>query len=341
MVGSRVLFLCLVLGSSSSVAMAQHHHHGGGHHSGYRYSGQVGSGYDLYGGYAGYSTSVAPVSTGSVIVSHWGHPPQRYEVGAVPVFVSTGPVWFPPAMPQPVLQPIVSVEPIVQPTPAVADDPIKLPAKPSTPAGRLKSLEYQANGDEKLRKQRWALAYMSYRSAIDAAGDRGEARFRQGFTYTAMQHFSSAVREFKRGLFLAPEIAESGITLPSLFGPESEVVRTSIVNKVADWVREDPQDPDRLFLLGLMLHYESDPRSLKVLRAARGVAAGQDDHIVALLSKTLIQPPGFVGKPVFLPELPPLPVAPNDTAVADNKPESDGLPPLSDKATPPVIVPQE
>ena len=333
----RYLLLCLVLCSTTSVAMAQHHHRHGGHHSGYRYSGQ------MVDPYAGYSTSVAPVSTGpySVIVSHWGHAPQRYDYGAVPVFVTTGPVWFPQSVPQAVIPPTVSVTPVVHPTPDAVDDPVKIPAKVSTPAGRLKSLEYQANGDEKLRKQRWALAYMSYRSAIDAAGDRGEARFRQGFTYTAMQHFSSAVREFKRGLFLAPELAESGIALPKLFGPESEAVRTSIVNKVADWVREDPQDPDRLFLLGVMLHYESDPRSRDVLKSARGVAGGQDDHIVALLGKTLIPTPGVVGKPAFLPELPPIPVAPmGENAIVGNKPGPDGLPALSDKPTPPVFLPQ-
>ena len=121
--------------------------------------------------------------------------------------------------------------------PEVPEDPVKLPAKVSTAAGRLKSLEQQSHGDEKLRKQQWAQAYMSYRSAADAAGDRGSAHFRLAFTFTAMKHYSSAVREFRRGLFLDPTLPLTGVKIETLFGPESQIVRTSILHKVADWVR--------------------------------------------------------------------------------------------------------
>jgi hypothetical protein len=246
---------------------------------------------------------------------------------------------------------VISVTPVVQPTlPDPAEDASKRPVKPSTPAARLRSLEHQANGDEQLRKQLWAQAYMRYRSAIEAAGDRGEAQFRQGFTHTVMQHYAPAIREFKRGLYLDRDLPLNGIQLAMLFGPGSEALRTSVLHKVADWVKEDPKDADRLFLLGLLLHYEDDPRSRDVLKVAQRVSTDSTDHIVALLAAQE-QQPSPAGKPGLLLELPPLPDAGFQQAPAPQlpnpplpqlnpvaEPVPGGLPVLSNRPTPPFIV---
>ena len=71
-----------------------------------------------------------------------------------------------------------------------------------------------------------------------------------------------------------------------LFGPDSQIVRTSIIHKIADWLREDIRDPDRLFLFGLLLHFEDDTRGREVLEAAQRTADNSGrfaDHIVAFL----------------------------------------------------------
>lgn len=282
-----------------------------------------------------------------------GYPGQYPYATQSPIFVRTGPDWFSPTpgQPSPFFVPTVSVMPIPHPAPLISDVvPDTPPVKTSTLAGRLKSLDYQAHGDEQLRKQLWAQAYMRYRSAINAAGDRGEARFRQGFTYTAMQHYSSAVREFKRGLVLDPELPASGIKLSMLFGPGSETVRTSILHKAADWVREEPRDADRWFLLGLMLHYEDDPRAVDALQAARQLAAGADGHILGLLAVASENQPDAAGaesSPALLSELPALPQA--DPLAADDRipqlnpvaesPFRPGLPPFRNQAAPPRIFP--
>jgi hypothetical protein len=267
-------------------------------------------------------------------------PVMQTPVIQTPIYVAPGPFLLAPLAPvvPPMVFPTVSVTPVVQPTwPTAIDDPVKAPPKASTTAGKLKSLDHQANGDEQFRKRLWAQAYMRYRSAIDAAGDRGEARFRQAFTYTAMQHYESAVREFKRGLFLDRDLPLNGIKLAVLFGPGSEAVRTSILHKVSDWVKDDPKDPDRLFLLGLLLHYEDDPRSNDVLKAAQQLSNGSNDHIMALLTAQKQQP--LAGKPGLLTELPPLPeVAPN--AEPDPLPAEPMLPALKQFAEPiPTVVP--
>jgi len=131
------------------------------------------------------------------------------------------------------------------------------PCEASTPAARLRSLEHQANGDEQLRKQLWAQAYMRYRSAIEAAGDGERRQFRQAFTHTVMQHYAPAIREFKRAV-LGPRPSAEWNQARDAVWPRSEALRTSVLHKVADWVKEDPKDADRLFLLGLLLHYEDD-----------------------------------------------------------------------------------
>ncbi len=339
----RVPLCILCLLASCRMSFAQHH---GFHHGGHRQSGQ-GSGHYANSPYA--PVYFTPVVAGGAypLVAISGYGGHHHHQPNAPIFVSSGPVFFPST---PMVAPSVSVIPVIHhPKPPVVDDPAKHPAKPSTAAGRLRSLKHQASGDEQLRKHLWAQAYMRYRSAIDSASDQGEPRFRQGFTYTAMQHYSSAVREFKRGLFLDPDLPVAGIKLAALFGPGSEIARTSILHKVAEWVREDPRDADRLFLLGLMLHFEDDPRCRDVLKAAQRMAGGRDDHIVALLAAAPVEQPApeGVGKPPLLPELPSLPgvgvpaMAANVGAGAIIGPQPvppPGLPPLSDQATPPISV---
>ncbi len=353
MVRFRLLLLCLIAWCGASSAEAQHHH--SGHHRGDLTSWNRGS--EAGASSTTYFSPVTGVGPYQLVaVSGLGaHRHYHHYETRMPIFVGSAPVWFPASAPvsQVSFIPTVSVFPIADKTPIDHfDDPAKRPANPSSPAARLKSLEHQSRGDEKLRKHLWAQAYMNYRSAIDAAGDRGEARLRQGFTYVAMLHYASAVREFKRGLFLDPQLPVTGIKLAMLFGPGSEIVRTSILHKVADWVREDPRDADRLFLLGLLLHYEDDPRCRDVLQAAQRMAGGMDEHIVALLAVWNDKPPvvGGVGaKPALLLELPALPdrgglpaVPHLEVPVLTQEVQpvlSQGLPPLSNLPTPPVVTP--
>jgi hypothetical protein len=238
-------------------------------------------------------------------------------------------------------------------------DPSQRPVARASAAARLKSLEKQAFGDEQLRKQQWAKAYVEYRAAVDAAPDQADAHYHLGFLFVAMQHYASAVREFKRAIFLDPTLPQTGEKMAVLFGPDSQILRTSIVHKVADWLREDIRDPDRLFLFGLLLHYENDARGREVLEAAQRMANSNgrfSDHIVAFLSPS-VEPaaaddpkpdPGLIDLPNLLPpravpgRVGPAP-ANNDNLPPAPLPQAPGpderlptLPPLSNDATPPV-----
>ena len=223
-------------------------------------------------------------------------------------------------------------------------DPSQRPVEPSGAAARLKSLEKQAFGDEQFRKQQWAKAYFEYRAAVDAAPDRADAHYRLGFVFVAMQHTSSAVRELKRAVFLDPTLPQTGDRLSVLFGPNSQIVRSSILHKVADWLREDIRDPDRLFLFGVLLHYEDDARGREVLEAAKRMSENSGrftDHIVAFLSQPVAPPNPDAPKPdpelIDLPKLLPQPVAPIGAGPAPAKPID--LPPAPRPPAPLPAVP--
>ena len=312
---NRVMFLCMIF--VSSLATADEHYprfHGLSHHSHpHRHFS-----YPTYqqGYYPGYFQSVSwqPVSPfvampvfpyGAPVVAGYWPPPAVYSqsITATPINPGLGSVAVPVVAAPVANLPAVRILPIYDAGSVnVGLEPSQIPAKPSTAAGRLRSLQQQVLGDEKFRKGLWGVAYTYYRSAADAASDRGEARFRLGFCFATIKQYSSAVRDFKRGLFLNPEIASSGIASSTLFGPDSEVIRTSVVNKVAEWVREDSQDSDRWFLLGILLHFEGDERSRTVLQTGRQLTSGNHSHFDVLLASEFMAP--AVSKPARLLELP-------------------------------------
>jgi len=54
-----------------------------------------------------------------------------------------------------------------------------------------------------------------------------------------------------------------------LFGPGQHLAADTILQRVAGWVREEIRDPDRLLLLGVLLHFREDAReSREVLETA-------------------------------------------------------------------------
>jgi Tetratricopeptide repeat len=222
-------------------------------------------------------------------------------------YVGPGYLQYQPSNPTPIVLPqrmqIISVG--VPEEPAVSFDPSKVPVVPSSAAARLKSLEHQARGDQRLRQQKWADAWAAYRSSVDAAPDRAEAHLRLGMCLLTMLRYEPAIRELKRALSLDPTIPKLGKMSSTLFGPDSQIVRSSILSKLADWVQEDYRDPDRLFLLGVVLHFEGDPRGQEVFEAARRMRRkGDASHIVSFLDS-----PAGVAKgpqPAPIPEMPKL-----------------------------------
>lgn len=267
------------------VAAAQHYHGGYGFH-GYSQPWVVNPGL----GYSGYTS----LGLGRTVF---------YQVGAPNLYYVPG--LYSPQPIQPVSYPATGSTLIPVSLKPTTLERSKVPVIPSSPAARLRSLEHQARGDQKLREQKWSEARAAYRNSVDAASDRAEAHVRLGLSLVAIQRFEPAIHEFKRALFIDPQIPQMGKISKTIFGPESQMARSSIISKLTDWVRDDYANPDRLFLMGVLLHFEGDVRGRECFEAAMRMKRNGDvSHLVA-----------FIGEPaaahqVPIPAVPKLPEIP-------------------------------
>ena len=242
---------------------AQHGHFGFGYH-GYSQTWVVnpGLGYSGYPG-LGYGRTLS------------------YQVGSPGMYYLPG--QYSPQPVQPVFQ-TIPANTVVSVKQKSVTERSQVPVVASSPAARLRSLEHQARGDQKLREQKWSEARAAYRSCVDAAPDRADGHLRLGLCLVAIQRFEPAIHEFKRAVFIDPQIPRSGPISKAIFGPDSKMARASIISKLTDWVQDDYTNPDRLFLMGVMLHFEGDPRGREFFEAAsRMKRSGDLSHITAFV----------------------------------------------------------
>lgn len=236
--------------------------------------------------------------------------------------------------------------------PAPKANPAARPVTVSTAAARAKALDYVAEGDQHVRAQKWQLAYASYRQAVHFADDLPEAHLRYGIVFAVLNRYDRAEMEFRRAVYIDPSLPTSAFTLESLFGPDSRLWRASILARLADWVEQDVADPQRLFVLGVMLHFNQDERAQDLFSAAARMTKNAA-HVTAFLAKTPVQSKDAPPQPgldlgVRLPPAP-VPAAPKPQAAPflppAPEPARPGLgadpvfPALPKKAAPPKAVP--
>lgn len=177
-----------------------------------------------------------------------------------------------------------------------------LTVRPSSLAAKRKSIRLRLEGDALLQQREYTKARAKYRAAIHAAGDMAEPRLCLGFAFAGTGQFSSAADSFKKGLQLDPEWPVSGRSLTSVFGRENNAATSAIIAHVTKWAKADLREPDRLFLLGLFLHFANRTDSANDLFQAAQRLGGRTDHLIAFLEP--------LGKPV-VPE-PPAPKLPSE-----------------------------
>lgn len=218
--------------------------------------------------------------------------------------------------------------------PAPKANPAARPVTVSTPAARAKALDYIAEGDQHVRTQKWQLAYASYRQAVHFADDLPEAHLRYGIVFAVLNRYERAEMEFRRAVYIDPSLPTSSFTLETLFGPDSQLWRASVLARLADWVEQDVADPRRLFVLGVMLHFNQDARAQDLFSAAARMTKNAA-HVTAFLTKTPIQSKDAPPQPgldlgVRLPPAP-VPAAPQPEA-------APALPPAPEPARPGLNV---
>jgi hypothetical protein len=127
----------------------------------------------------------------------------------------------------------------------------------------------------------YAQAHAAYRQAGRYAQERAIPRFRSGMALMAMNRFPEALGELKRGLQIDPTWPETGEALDAIYGVHT-LAKLSMKHRVANWVRRDVRDPDRLFLLGVVLHFDLDERAGAVFESALRLG-GRGEHLTAFL----------------------------------------------------------
>jgi hypothetical protein len=178
---------------------------------------------------------------------------------------------------------------------------------------KRRSIRFEAMGDDAFARRAWSDAYQRYKQAGEQAQDRVEPRYKLAYTMVAQGLYGMAALEFKRAVSISRDFPLTGPSLELVYGPNSELLRNSILEKVAGWVREDIRDPDRLFVMGVMLHFNKEPdKAVQFLRMAAQVTEGTSPA-TAFLEPATPQPNRTVvpaGAEVPAPEPRPLPVPP-------------------------------
>ena len=308
-VGWMLLVLAMSLGGSVQFARAGHWHFGVGYHA------RPFCVTDYYGWHApvvGFDNSYFLSSGGyyrssfsGVRYAPWGWAPTVYPVypgvvvqqTAVPIDLTIVNPPRDPAFSRPravVADPFQPKPPNVLdvaqqhaekraniPTP-LDEEPVIRSVSGSSRAGKERSKQFQAEGDRWLREGQNVKAYLRYLEAQREAEDRGEIYFRQAFVLVAMGRYSHAVSKLKRGLQVDPKMAQHGQTLDEVYGVENVDQKVDYLQRVADWTNAEVRDPDRLFLMGVLLHFDEDSRAGEFINAA-GKLAGRGPHIQAFL----------------------------------------------------------
>lgn len=288
-----------------------------------------GFGYSSFGGFGGLNYYNGPVGGFAPYgYGTFGYPPiaPPYYGPLSPVVVQTQPIFIGPnPADNPVIQEWMpqfngqnglkgqnanpnAAPPAAQPRQA----DVRVFVKPTTPEAKRKSIRYQAQGDEWFAKQNYLQAFARYKQAYSSAPDRPEPRFRMAVSLTAMGEYGPAADELKRLSRLDPEWPSHGDRLDEIFGAEHNISKNAVLHKVAAWVREDVRDPERLYLMGVLLHFNEDRDKAKTLFETASLLTGGTEYVDIYLTPAAREQP---APPRARPALPPHPNEENDAPV--------------------------
>jgi hypothetical protein len=159
------------------------------------------------------------------------------------------------------------------------------------------------------------------------------------------------VKYIKQGLDLDPHWPAHGERLEGVFGDDNRLAILSLIERVTGWVREDIRDPDRLFLIGVLLHFNGDQRASQFFEAAYRLA-GSGDHLLAFLRPADVKddavgprggqdapngaqsPPAPIEPPLSLDAIPGAALNPNGVNAPAPARTSPPTPPLPNQVVP-------
>lgn len=225
--------------------------------------------------------------------------------------------------------------------------------KPSTPEQQQRSLRHMATADQQFKIGHYAGAALEYRRAIADAEDLPDNYFGLGYCLAAQRRYDEAVQQWKYGLMLDPSWPTRGQSLTSVFGENNQFEKSALLNRAAEYVRQDPRNPDRIFLMGVLAHFDGDQANARTLFESAIRVAGNEPYLTAFLgtdSNVATAPAAKSPPPGAMPSVPkagPPPAAdPNNNKVIPAPPpanihrERTSLPPASLNPQDPQPVPK-
>ncbi len=136
------------------------------------------------------------------------------------------------------------------------------------------------SGDNLFQQQRYQEALGRYKDAVAAAPGYAEGHLRKGLAYLATNRPDEAVKSLELAIQQNPEVAGTSLTLDALLG-NNGLAKTSIIETNARRAVTDPQNPEYLFCVAVLLYFDGDKdRALQCFEAARQ-AGGDADYIDA------------------------------------------------------------
>ena len=180
---------------------------------------------------------------------------------------------------------VAAAPPVAKPVDARPVDARPVDAGADPLAAEAKALATARNhigfGDTHFRKEKYADAYLRYRRAVSEAPDLADGYFRKGYGLIAQGNYDLAARAFKRGLALDPAWPDSGFSSRQLYG-NNAAAKQSHLDALAKAAEQAPDDPDLMFLLGILLHFDGQPdRATLFFRQAARLNHGDDAHLRA------------------------------------------------------------
>jgi tetratricopeptide (TPR) repeat protein len=154
-------------------------------------------------------------------------------------------------------------------------------------SGRAANLawRYIGFGDTQFSAGEFLEANTRYRKAVAAAPEVADPHFRQGYALMAAGRWRLAADAIRRGLKLDPDWPRSGFSNAELYAGHQQM-KTEHLEKLAEAAEAEQQDVDRLFLLGVMLHFDGRPdRARPFFERAQQLTGGNDPAVAAFLAE--------------------------------------------------------
>ena len=167
------------------------------------------------------------------------------------------------------------VTPIPSPLKIEATKPVAI-EQPSDQAIE-RAEHFIQSGDNLFQQQRYQEALGRYKDAVAAAPGYAEGHLRKGLAYLATNRPDEAVDAIELAIQQNPEVAGTSLTLDALLG-NNGLAKTSIIEANARRAVTDPQNPEYLFCVGVLLFFDGDrDRAQQCFQAARQAGGDADD----------------------------------------------------------------